>query len=110
MGFNAPVSKFSSPVSNSSFPEAITTFMFMASAAIDDNHLASILAVVAYDIGAEAEVKPSSCYSSADLVHTVRYETVASISRQCEKRDNKKPSSSPLSVNQGKLDHGRRPV
>lgn len=88
---SALVSKLDSDKSSISHPEYITAFMLMASAVINDSHRVSIVAVAANDIAAEADVKASSCHSSADLVNNVRSETVASILRQREK-----PNSSNL--------------
>lgn len=104
--FNALVSKFNSHGSVICLPESITAFMLMPSAVIDDNHRVSILATAGKDLSTAKSEQVPSRQTSADIGKHVRYETVASILRQCEKRHRTLTYSQPLSVNQGKLGEG----
>lgn len=64
---DALVLKLNSNVLSVSLSEMTTAFMIMASAAIDDTHSLSTLAVAANNIFAEANVKTSSRQLSTDI-------------------------------------------
>ena len=110
MRFAALVSKFNAHGSSLQLPESITAFMLMSSGNIDDSNRVSIMASAANELmtsKVEDEVMMMSNMSSADIVQNVKYETVASIIRQCERRDTTHNNGSNLKVHQGGFRSGR---
>lgn len=87
--------------------EPIIAFMLMASAGIDDKHRVSILKAATNAISVEKTESDTSKRTSADILQNFQYETVASILRQCVRRDTTKNSDKVLNANQGKFGHGK---
>lgn len=84
----------------------------MSSAKVSDNHRVSILAAAAHDVSAikeEVDAVSLTKISNADIVHSVSYETIASILRQCERPNNNNTHGTERSLhaNQGRFGNNR---
>lgn len=102
--FAALVSKFNSHGSKLSLPEPILTFLLLHSANLCDNQRISILASVSSNLKLDlTDVKTSKTYG--EVVSSIKFESVASILRQCEK-DRAQSSCHSLRAHSGNPTHG----
>lgn len=78
--FAAQISKFNAHASSCVLPEAMTALMFLANSAIDNNQLISVLAAAAPN-----ESNLGDTPTTDDYLKAVKYESVSSVLRQCDK-------------------------
>ena len=81
--FNAQVSKFKASADETKLPEAPVSFMLIANADIHNSQRVSVLAATG------PTITTSSSSSNAECLHSVSYEKVASVLRQCDDGSNK---------------------
>ena len=77
--FAAAISKFKSH-SASTMPESLTAFMLLANSAIESNQRISILAAAT-----TLSIRFHEDLSNSDLLSTIKYYSIASVLRQCDK-------------------------
>jgi len=87
--FQAQVAKLNSHFVDTEFPEALTAFLLLGNANIDNSQRISILAACAPTTGTF-----STDNNSVEALKTVSYESVACIVRQCEKTKEVNPPKS----------------